>query len=75
MDDEHGLAGHYGIRRLTCTKPSSMDMTMLSMFNGRERERDDWILLFQTADRRFSFVGTECIQKNTIGVVVFEWLG
>ncbi|KAH7380633.1 putative O-methyltransferase [Pyrenochaeta sp. MPI-SDFR-AT-0127] len=52
----------------------SMDAIMLSLFNSREREVQDWKAIVESADERFVDFKAERIQKNPLtGVVVVTW--
>ncbi|KAK2772300.1 hypothetical protein FQN53_004663 [Emmonsiellopsis sp. PD_33] len=54
----------------------SMDAIMLSLFNSREREEDDWKNLFAITDKRFvSFVASRIKENPSTGVVFAEWSG
>ena len=50
-----------------------MDMIMLTIQNARERERDDWVGLFQQADRRFKFVSVTAQENSASAVIVATW--
>ncbi|KAF2464342.1 putative O-methyltransferase [Lindgomyces ingoldianus] len=54
----------------------SMDAIMLSLFNSREREVDDWQNLFNQADGRFGgFRATRVKENPSTGIIVAEWTG
>ena len=46
-----------------------MDMIMLSLFNSREREMEDWQTLFQQADTRFTNVKVWIPEGATLAIV------
>ena len=51
-----------------------MDAIMLSLFNSRERELDDWKELFERADGRFTGFTAERVKENpSTGVLVASW--
>lgn len=49
------------------------DMLMMTLFNAREREIDDWVQLFREADARFRFVDAKRPEVGTMGVILAEW--
>jgi hypothetical protein len=52
----------------------SMDAIMLSLFNSRERDEDDWGGLFAKADDRFMRFEARRIKENpSTGIMVAEW--
>lgn len=53
-----------------------MDAIMMSLFNSREREADEWKELFKQADERFGDVIVNRIGENgSSGVISATWLG
>lgn len=52
-----------------------MDMTMLSLYNSRERDRDDWVDLFHQADSRLRLVEIHVFPESDSGIIEFEWSG
>lgn len=49
---------------------------MMSLFNSREREEEEWKGLFKQADERFGNITVNRIGKNgSSGVISAEWLG
>lgn len=53
-----------------------MDAIMMSLFNSREREAEEWEDLFKQVDERFGNVIVNRIGKNgSTGVISTEWLG
>lgn len=48
-------------------------MLMMTLFNAREREIDDWVQLFREADARFRFVDAKRPEVGTMGVILAEW--
>ncbi|KAF2176460.1 putative O-methyltransferase [Zopfia rhizophila CBS 207.26] len=54
----------------------SMDTIMLSLFNSREREVEDWKSLFERSNKRFGcFAATRIRENPSTGVIVAEWIG
>ncbi|CAG8978096.1 hypothetical protein HYALB_00000768 [Hymenoscyphus albidus] len=54
----------------------AMDMIMLSLFNSREREEDDWKELVAKTDSRFIFESAERqAQDSASGIMVVSWQG
>ncbi|EED14270.1 O-methyltransferase, putative [Talaromyces stipitatus ATCC 10500] len=54
----------------------SMDAIMMSLFNSREREADEWEDLFKRADESFGRIIVNRIGENgSSGVISAEWLG
>ncbi|CAG8956540.1 hypothetical protein HYFRA_00003929 [Hymenoscyphus fraxineus] len=54
----------------------AMDMIMLSLFNSREREEDDWKELVAKTDSRFRFESAERqAQDSASGIIVVSWQG
>lgn len=47
---------------------------MLSLYNSREREKDDWDMLFREADPRFRNVKTWVPEGAMLGVVEATWV-
>jgi hypothetical protein len=53
-----------------------MDAIMLSLFNSRERESDDWKALFEGADQGFvEFLAERVKESPSTGLIVATWLG
>jgi hypothetical protein len=53
-----------------------MDAIMMSLFNSREREAEEWKELFKQADERFGNVTVNRIGENgSSGVISADWLG
>ena len=50
-----------------------MDMLMMSMHNGRERDRDGWVKLFQEADERFRFVDATAAPGLDSAIIEARW--
>ena len=46
-----------------------MDMIMLSLFNSREREKEDWQSIFQQADTRFTNVQVWIPEGATLAII------
>jgi hypothetical protein len=51
-----------------------MDAIMLSLFNSRERDEDDWRKVFAAADKGFIGFNASRIKENpSTGIMVAEW--
>ena len=37
----------------------AMDLSMMTLFNARDRTEDEWAELFELADERFKFLGVK----------------
>ena len=48
-------------------------MLMLSLNNSRERDRDDWEMLFREADERFRIVNVNVPQGSALAIVEAKW--
>ena len=48
-------------------------MVMLSFFNSRERERDDWERVCQEVDPRFKFVDAWVPEGAALGIIEAVW--
>ena len=48
-------------------------MVMLSFFNSRERERDDWERVCQEVDPRFIFVDAWVPEGAALGIIEAVW--
>ena len=57
------------------TTSSAMDMLMLTLFNSREREKDDWLKLFEKADKRFVFSQAGTPKGSALGIIEVQWQG
>ncbi|EMR68985.1 putative o- protein [Eutypa lata UCREL1] len=53
----------------------STDLTMKEIQNSRERELDDWVQLFKTADPRFQFEGAMQPDGSDLWILTAEWKG
>ncbi|KAF2791438.1 putative O-methyltransferase [Melanomma pulvis-pyrius CBS 109.77] len=51
----------------------TMDLSMLELHNGKERDADDWEKLFSDCDPRFKFLGTTRVPGSRLGVVEAKW--
>ena len=51
----------------------AMDISMLTLFNSQERDRDDWISLFKRADERFQFVDITHPKGANLSIIEFVW--
>jgi hypothetical protein len=66
---------HFNQIKLSDVK-RSMDALMMSLFNSREREVDDWKNIFERAyGDRCLFKATRVKDNPSTGVIVAEWLG
>lgn len=52
-----------------------MDMLMLTLCNARERDSDDWKMLFKQADERFHFVGAFVPEGSSLAIIEARWQG
>jgi hypothetical protein len=52
-----------------------MDMILLSLFNGREREKEDWMQVFKEADERFRVKEFHCPEESAQAVIEVVWEG
>lgn len=50
-----------------------MDISMLEMHNGKERDLDDWKQLFASADKRFRIVSVKQPPSSRLGLLEVEW--
>lgn len=48
---------------------------MKEIQNSRERELDDWVQLFKTADPRFQFEGAMQPDGSDLWILTAEWKG
>ena len=48
-------------------------MVMLSFFNSRERERDDWERICQQVDSRLKFVDAWVPEGAALGIIEAVW--
>lgn len=54
----------------------SMDAIMLSLFNSRERDEDDWRQLFSNASTGFTSITIKQIPESpTTAIITAEWSG
>lgn len=51
------------------------DLTMLQLYNSREREQAEWVRLFEQADSRFRFVGMRQPAGSAMAVLEAVWEG
>lgn len=52
-----------------------MDMTMLTLFNSRERDEEDWHVIFKEADKRFGKIKVWVPEGAILGAVEAIWEG
>jgi hypothetical protein len=45
----------------------------MSLFNGREREKDEWIELFREVDERLMLENLEMPKGAAHGIIVARW--
>jgi hypothetical protein len=50
-----------------------MDLSMLELHNGKERDADDWARLFEVCDARFQFDGVIRPPGSRLGIVHATW--
>ena len=50
-----------------------MDMLMLTLCNGRERDADDWQVIFHEVDPRFQAVRGWVPEGSSLGIVEAVW--
>ena len=50
-----------------------MDMLMLTLCNARERDSDEWEMLFKQADDRFQFVNASMPEGSSLAIIVAKW--
>lgn len=50
-----------------------MDIIMLSLFNLREREKEDWEMLFREADLRFGTVKIWVPEGAILAIIEATW--
>ncbi|MCJ1353124.1 MAG: hypothetical protein MMC33_003109 [Icmadophila ericetorum] len=53
----------------------AMDMLMLTLYNAREREQDDWGQLFKQADQRFTLIRALRSKNSGAGIIEAVWEG
>lgn len=51
------------------------DLGMLTMFNAKERDWNDWLQLFAEADPGFVLKSAKTAPKSELAVIVVEWKG
>lgn len=54
---------------------SNMDMTMLTLFNSRERDEEDWRVIFKEADERFGNIKVWVPEGAILGAIEATWKG
>lgn len=50
-----------------------MDLSMLELHNGKERDADDWEKLFNDCDPRFTFLGVTRVKDSRFGIIQAKW--
>jgi SAM-dependent methyltransferase len=63
-----GVGSPYGNKLLR-----TMDLTMLELHNGKERDDDDWRQLFNDCDPRFKYLGVTRPPGSRLAVVQAKW--
>lgn len=53
----------------------SLDLCMMATFNSKERTVSEWDGLFQTADRRFRFLGAKRPSQGLLWIIEAVWEG
>jgi hypothetical protein len=56
-------------------KYSSADLTMLQLFNGKERDLQEWQDLLEMADPRFHFTNVSKVAGSALSVLEAIWTG
>ncbi|KAH8676553.1 putative O-methyltransferase [Tricladium varicosporioides] len=51
------------------------DLAMKQMTNGKERDVEDWIRLFKSADERFVFESVKVPEGSKLAIIEFSWAG
>ena len=49
-------------------------MDMLTLFNGRERDADDWKHLLRLADSKFKLLEIKQPQGSTLALIIATWI-
>ncbi|CZR70241.1 related to sterigmatocystin 7-O-methyltransferase precursor [Phialocephala subalpina] len=52
-----------------------LDILMLSVMSGREREASDWEALFKKADERYKFLTARIAPQSRLWLIEAEWTG
>lgn len=50
-----------------------VDLAIKALFNGKERDAEDWKQLFQDADPRFKFLGISVAPGIPLAVIQAQW--
>lgn len=50
-----------------------MDMIVMTLFNARERELQDWQALFKEADERFTAIKAWKPEGSTMAIIEATW--
>jgi hypothetical protein len=54
---------------------SSMDTIMMSLFNSRERDVEDWEMIFEAASLNYGgFRATRVEENPATGIIQVEWI-
>ena len=54
-------------------RPRFYDLCMLSFFNSREREKEDWQNLFHEADERFGNIKIWTPEGASLAIIEATW--
>lgn len=52
-----------------------MDLGMMVLLNGRERDETTWRALLHSADPRFTWIGVRKPTKSALAIVEASWEG
>jgi hypothetical protein len=55
------------------TTDRTMDLSMLELHNGKERDANDWAALFEACDSRFHFEGIIRPPGSRLGIIQAIW--
>jgi hypothetical protein len=50
-----------------------VDLAIKALFNGKERDADDWKKLFEDADPRFRFLNVSVAPGIPLAVIQAQW--
>ncbi|MCJ1243551.1 hypothetical protein MMC30_000748 [Trapelia coarctata] len=65
---EPGKIAHWREKQLR-----RMDLNMLGILNARERDADEWGLLFHEADSRFEYLGVNQPEGSSLAIMEARW--
>ncbi|KAF2753754.1 O-methyltransferase [Pseudovirgaria hyperparasitica] len=52
-----------------------MDLVMMELNNGKERDMIQWKNLFETADERFSLEAVKKVEGSRLSYIIYNWTG